>query len=70
MKNWRTTLFGGLAALCGGATSIFPQYTPILVPLASVFGAICALFMKDAAVTGGTVAATPEAAVRVETPAK
>ena len=70
MTNWKTTLFGGLASLCGGATQFLPQFSPVLVPLAAVFGAVCALFMKDANVTGGTVAATPEAAVRVDAPAK
>ena len=55
MKNWKTTLFGGLAAVCTALTTVLPEYKEVLIGAASIFGAICAFFMKDSNVTGGTI---------------
>lgn len=57
MKNWKTTLFGGLAAVFGGLASVpaFAEYSGILTALAAVAAALFAFFSKDSNVTGGTV---------------
>jgi hypothetical protein len=67
LLNWKT-LLGGLIA---GLPAIINFITPVIPieyqGLAVGFGAlIIGLFAKDKNVTGGTVAATPEATKRVE----
>lgn len=52
MKNWKTSLFGTLAAVCTALTQAFPEYQQILVALASLFGALFAYFAKDSDVSG------------------
>jgi len=65
MKNWKTTLFGLLAAGCGLMSQVTPQYSGILVPAAAAFTGILGIVAKDGNVTGGTIAATPEALYRI-----
>ncbi len=55
MKNWKTTLFGALGAVCIALTPIVPQYAEIIAPVGAVFTALAAYFAKDSNVTGGTV---------------
>lgn len=69
MKNWKTTLtgfLGGLAVMFG--PHLAGQAGPALTSGNLITGAaltILGLFSKDKDVTGGTVAATPEAETRV-----
>ena len=57
MKNWKTTLFGILAAAAGGVATGGPPQAQGWASIAmTVFGALFALFAKDNNVTGGTVA--------------
>lgn len=55
MKNWKTTLFGALAAIGIALAPQFPQYTEVIAAFAAVFTALAAFFAKDNNVTGGTV---------------
>ncbi len=56
MKSWKTTLFGALAAVSAGLTTVLnPEWRDILVAIAAVFGALAAYFAKDGNVTGGSV---------------
>jgi hypothetical protein len=52
MKNWKTTLFGALAAVCVALTTVFPEHKEILAAVGGVFGALFAFFSKDNSVTG------------------
>ena len=52
MKNWKTTLFGALAAVCTAMSGVFPDYQEILLAVGAVFGALFAFFAKDNSVTG------------------
>lgn len=52
MKNWKTTLFGVLAAVCTALSAQFPEAQEILLAVAGVFGALFAFFAKDSSVTG------------------
>jgi hypothetical protein len=54
MTNWKTTLFGSLAAICIALSGVFPEYKELLIAVGGVFTAIFALVSKDADVTGGT----------------
>lgn len=66
MKNWRTSLIGCLIAI---VVAVQPMITTGLIDWKQIgFAALIAAFgfiSKDANVTGGTVAATPEAQARV-----
>jgi hypothetical protein len=66
-KNWRTTVSGALALALMLSTEFFPQYSLLLKEAAAGFGIVFCGVAKDAAVTGGTVPATPEAEARVAT---
>lgn len=55
MKNWKTTLFGTLAAIATSLSAVFPDYKELLLSAAGLFGAIGLIFAKDGNVTGGTV---------------
>lgn len=59
MKNWKTSLFGAVAA---GGTAFGGKWGQI-AQLVGLLG--MGFFGKDNNVTGGTVAATPEAEKRV-----
>lgn len=71
MKSWKTTVTGILTilvALGGAAMSLLdadpltnPDFAAIIAAITAGVGLITA---KDSGVTGGTVAATPEAAAR------
>jgi hypothetical protein len=68
-KNWRTTLAG--AAISGAYAAFALAQHGTLSPqeLVICFGlAFMGALAKDAAVTGGTIPATPEAEQRVNTP--
>ena len=57
VKNWKTSLFGGLAVACGTASQIPvpPEYEPyrwMALAGASVFGSLFAYYSKDKDVTG------------------
>lgn len=52
MKNWKTTLFGALAAVATAMSGMFPEYNELLLGFAAVFMALTGLFAKDNAVTG------------------
>ncbi len=52
MKNWKTTLFGSLAAICVALTQVFPEFNELLAAIGGVFGALFAYFSKDNSVTG------------------
>ena len=52
MKNWKTTLFGALAAVCTALSGVFPSQKELLLAAAGVFGALFAFFAKDNSVTG------------------
>ncbi|WP_298220803.1 hypothetical protein [Flavobacterium sp.] len=52
MKNWKTSLFGSLAAICGAAATVDTPYKSYFVLAATVFGAAFAFFSKDSNVTG------------------
>jgi len=56
ITNWKTTLFGILAAAAGGvATSnLDPTVTKIASILAAIFVGLLGIFSKDHDVTGGT----------------
>lgn len=54
MKNWKTTLFGALAAVGIALAPILPQYAEVISACAAVFTALAAYFAKDNNVTGGT----------------
>jgi hypothetical protein len=56
MVNWKTTLFGALAAICTFLASGFPEMQTIFAALASLFTAFLGYYAKDSNVTGGTVA--------------
>lgn len=66
MKNWRTTFIGCLIAVI---VAVQPLLTTGQVDWKQVgFAALIALFgfiSKDAKVTGGTIAQTPEAQKRI-----
>lgn len=66
MKNWKTTLFGGLSAVLTALSAYMPEYKEILVSLAAVFAALFAYQTKDKNVTGGTIPQTGEAVARAE----
>jgi hypothetical protein len=55
MKNWKTTLFGGLSAVCLALAAIFPELKDLFAALSAVFLAAMALSAKDSNVTGGSV---------------
>lgn len=55
MKNWKTSFFGALAAVCGGLAAVFPDYNEILLAVGAVFTALLGYFAKDNNVTGGTL---------------
>lgn len=55
MKNWKTTLFGALAAVCIALSPIWNAYTEVFAAVAGVFTALAAFFAKDNNVTGGSV---------------
>lgn len=46
-KDWKTSVFGGLAAAAGTAATMLPQYAYILAPIAGVSGALFAFYSKD-----------------------
>lgn len=52
MKNWKTTLFGSLAAVCVALSGVFPEVNELLLAIGGVFTALFALFSKDHDVTG------------------
>lgn len=71
-KSWQTTLAGwaltfGIANTAGWFDPITGKPRWMVIGLA-VLGAIVSRRMKDASVTGGTVPATAEAAVRLDKP--
>ncbi len=55
MKNWKTSLFGALAAICTALSAVMPDYKELLIAGAAVFTALLGLTAKDRNVTGGTV---------------
>lgn len=55
MKNWKTSLFGCLAAIAGLMIPVFPEYEKVFATLTAVFGGLFAFFSKDNNVTGGTI---------------
>jgi hypothetical protein len=55
MKNWKTTLFGGLSAVCLALAAIFPDLKELFGAFSAVFLALMALVAKDSNVTGGSV---------------
>lgn len=69
LKNWRTTLAGQaggiLAALGAGLHNPDGSYNLLALGLYVAFSAFGAA-AKDGSVTGGTVAATPEAQGRLD----
>jgi hypothetical protein len=54
MANWKTTLFGALAAVCAALTTVLPEYKELLIAVSAVFTALLGFFAKDSNVTGGT----------------
>lgn len=52
MKNWKTTLTGGLAAILAYGITAFPEYASILTPASALFAALFALVSKDHTTTG------------------
>ena len=55
MKNWKTTLFGGVAAVCGAVSQVpgIPEeYKTYAVIGAAASGALFAFFSKDSQMTG------------------
>ena len=74
--NWRTTLWGVIAAISTGVTTQ-PQLVSFLTPehaawvrgfcglLAFIATTLFAVFAKDSRVTGGQVPSTPESEKRV-----
>lgn len=52
MKNWKTTLFGSLAAVCTALSGVFPEVQELLLAIGGVFAALFAFFSKDNSVTG------------------
>lgn len=69
MKSWKTTVLGILTilgALIPAGIALLKGQSPDLTALwPAVIAGFGLIFAKDAAVTGGTVAATPEATTRV-----
>lgn len=61
MKNWKTTLFG----LASGSLNLMANGLSWKTALFSAGLAALGFASKDSNVTGGTVAATPEAQKRV-----
>lgn len=53
MKNWKTSLFGTLATICGAAATVDTPYKAYFVAGAAICGALFALFTKDHDVSGG-----------------
>lgn len=47
-KNWKTTLFGTIAAIAGGAATIPGPHSLIAAAIATAAGSLFALFSKDA----------------------
>ena len=47
MQDWRTSLFGLLAATSMGAGQAFPQYAGVTGPMAAVFTALLGYYAKD-----------------------
>ena len=47
MKNWKTTLFGAIAALCLALAGVFPDLKEVLNTGAALFLAIATYFAKD-----------------------
>lgn len=64
MKNWKTSLVGGILILAGVALSCTGN---VPVGATVVTMGVGFLMAKDGDVTGGTTPATPEAEKRVET---
>jgi hypothetical protein len=55
MKNWKTTLFGLLAAVCIALAGNFTGLHDVFTDAGALFLAIAACFQKDNNVTGGNV---------------
>lgn len=55
MKNWKTTLFGSLAAIALALSGVFPDYNELCMAVAAVFTALAGISAKDSNVTGGIV---------------
>ena len=68
ITNWQTSLCGLVVAIA----EIVPKYFPSLAPYAEIVAPLATIMLglaaKDKNVTGGTIPATPEATVRVESP--
>jgi hypothetical protein len=52
MKNWKTTLFGCLAAVCLALSGVFPDYKELILSVAAVFTALTGIFAKDNSISG------------------
>ena len=52
ITNWKTTLFGTLAAITTALSTVFPEVTELLIAIAAVFAALFAMAAKDNDVTG------------------
>lgn len=72
MKNWKTTAaaVAALLVLVGSAARALLDGDPttnvdLVTFIPAVIAAVGLIFAKDSNVTGGTVAATPEAAARI-----
>lgn len=46
-KDWKTTVFGTLAAAAGALATIPGPHTPIAAAIAAVSGSLFAFFSKD-----------------------
>ena len=55
MKNWKTSLFGSLAAILGAAATAETPYQHYFIAGAAICTALFAFFSKDGNVTGGSV---------------
>lgn len=69
--SWRTTVFGLVQLIVGTALNYYQSLAVTAVFDWKVFGgqvllALAMFFTKDGKVTGGTIAATPEAVERVD----
>lgn len=47
MKDWKTTLFGALAAVCAALALKFPDYKELLAAISAVFLALMGFFAGD-----------------------
>lgn len=54
MKNWKTTIFGSIGAICTALIPVLPQHKEVLATGAAIGGILFAAFSKDNNVTGGT----------------